>query len=807
MATPTLPAESSNGRPPGRQAPTGRSGTVNVRGWIEDREFNNRLRWPLNLDEYEKMRRTDPTVQWMLRLVSTPLRAALWSVQPPENPSPVELEATCFAQHAIFSELDGGFDQHLRQALTYLDFGHSVFERSAELRPVEFDVDAGDEGEPTHVKRDAFVLAALDPRLQRTIQRWNVDPAEPKRLLDIKQWLADGHQPSVTTIEADRLVIYVGDKEGDDWRGVSLLRSAWKSWFTKSQLQNLEAIAFERSAGFPVVYPPPDADDDDLTSVEEAIKKVKQGENVWMIMPGPKQLPARGGGQPAEEWLVEDLAINASAGQAADFGAAIGRYDLEMAKNVMASFMELGQKEVGARATADVQQDPYYQALAAHASYIEDTFSEAVLAPLCDWNYTLERYPRLVCSKLQAKNAEVIAAAVKGLIEAGAMQADEPLEDFLRDLLDAPDADPDYEEEEEEPPPVQVVPMPAANASQAGGTQGAGEPGTGGAPGMAASQPKRRLWSRFRRGGKGTNSDPIPALLERGDYPLNRHQVEAIERSESFSQFIPSRPLRGVEHHVAWQQVADTLDNAQLDIVAIGERVMEGQLGSLQASADEAVERADIAAIEALKPDPRPLAEALEAELLRIYATGQADVRAEVRRQQDALKAEGRTAMAAERRAGEPPDIPLSKAEIAAIIAALAASMADTGSQAATQAIRQRALKALAQRARTEAAPGEDPLAQLRAALRQSAPLASNRVYGMGRMDEIQTAAARGLIEVVIRSAVLDNRCCDVCEGSDGESFRPEVAPPLPDGSCEGGDRCRCQYLPELMAPSETSVP
>jgi len=780
MATPTLPAESSNGRPPTQQAPTGRSGTVNTRGFIEDREFNNRLRWPLNLDEYEKMRRTDPTVQWMLRLVSTPLRAALWSVEPPENPSPVELEAACFAQHAIFSELDGGFDEHLRQALTYLDFGHSVFERSAELRPVEFDVDV-DEGDPFHVKRDAFVLAALDPRLQRTVQRWNVDSAEPKRLVNIKQWLADGHEPSVTTIDADRLVLYVCDKEGDDWRGVSLLRSAWKSWFTKSELQNLEAIAFERSAGFPVVYPPTDADDDDLTSVEEAIKKVKQGENVWMIMPGPKQLPSRGGSQPAEEWLVEDLAINASAGQAADFGAAIGRYDLEMAKNVMASFMELGQKEVGARATADVQQDPYYQALSAHASYIEDTFSEAVLRPLCDWNYTLERYPRLVCSKLQARNAEVIATAIKGLVEAGVMQPDEPLEDFVRDLLDAPDADPDYEPEEEEPPPVQVVPVPAGTASKAqgGGTQEAGEPGTGGAPGMAASQPKHRFFPRLRRR----------------------------KNAESFSQFIPSRPLRGVEHHVAWQQVADTLDNAQLDIVAIGERVMEGQLSSLQASADEAVERADIAAIEALAPDPRPLAEALEAELLRIYATGQSDVRAEIRRQQDALKAEGRTAMAAQRESGEPPDIPLSKTEIAAIIAALAASMADTGSQAATQAIKQRALKALAQRVKTEAAPGEDPLAQLRAALRQSAPLASNRIYGMGRMDEIQTAAARGLIEVVVRSAILDGATCDVCEGSDGESFRPEVAPPLPDGSCEGGDRCRCIYVPELMAPSETSLP
>lgn len=790
--------EAAVGKSPGptRQKPKGRSGTTNTRGWIEDREFNNRLRWPLNLDEYDKMRRTDPTIQWMLRLVSTPIRAALWSIEPPDNPTPEEIEATCFARHAIFEEMDGGWDEHLRQLLTYLDFGHSVFERSAELREVEFDVDPEEPGDdPLHVEREAFVLAALDPRLQRTIQRWEIDPNETKRLVQIKQWLADGHQPSVTEIDADRLVVYVHDKEGDDWRGVSLLRSAWKSWFTKSELQNLEAIAFERSAGFPVVYPPSDASDDDLTSVEEMLKKVKQGENVWALMPGPKQKTGRGAEGEAEAWLIEDLAINASGGQATDYGAAIGRYDLEMAKNVMASFMELGQKEVGARATADVQQDPYYQALTAHVGYIEDTFSEAVLRPLIDWNYTLNRYPRLVCSKLQARNAEVIASAIKGLVEAGVMQADDPLEDFVRDLLDAPDADPDYEEEEDEGEEIEPRATERKGATgkekaQAGGTQGPGEPGTGAAPGMAASRRVRRK----KRQAPAT----VPAA-----------GIEHSEYSETFSQFIPSRPLKGMENHVAWQQVQDTLDNAPLDIVAIGERVMEGQLGSLTSSADEAVERADIAAIEALKPDPRPLTEALEAELLRVYATGQADVRAEVRRQEVALKSEGLMPerMAEERQEGEPPDIPLSKTEIAAIIAALATSMAETGSQAAAQAIRQRALKALAQRQKTEVGPGEDPLAELRAALRRSAPLAANRIYGMGRMDEIRSQHYRGMIEIVVRSAVLDANTCEQCEAADGETFRPETAPPLPDPECDGADRCRCQYIGDIAAPSETSLP
>jgi hypothetical protein len=778
--------ESANGKSPSPSVAkaTGRSGTVNTRGFIQDREFNRNLLWPLNLDEYDKMRRTDPTVRWMLALVSTPIRAALWQVEPPENPTPEEMEATCFARHAIFEEMDGGWDEHLRQLLTYLDFGHSVFEREAELRTVEFDIDPLEFGQdPTHIKRDAFVLASLGPRLQRTIQRWIVDPNEPKRLVKVIQWLADGHVPAVAEIEADRCLVYVNEKEGDDWRGVSILRSAWKSYFTKMELQNIEAIAFERTAGLPVVYPPEDAGPDQLDAVEDAVKSLRQGESVYIVMPGPKQFPTRGTTGGTKEWLIENLDVNADGGLAAEFGSAISRYDTEMAKNVMASFMQLGMQEVGARATADVQQDPYYQAIEAHVGYIEDTFTEGVLRPLVDWNYTVDRYPRLVASKIQAKNAQVIAAAVKGLVEVGAIQADEPLEDYLRDLLDAPDRDPDYEEDEGEiteeregPRATEPRGQTDPSKSQGGGTQGPGEPGTGAAPGMAASNRKRYA----RRAGRSQST--------------RRNDAGRV----AFAQFIPPRPLQGVEQHVAWQQVKDTLDNAQLDLIAIGERVMEGQLESLEASADEAVERADIKAIEALAPDPQPLAEVLEAELQRIYQTGQADVRAEVRRQES-------EPMAEEREAGEPPKIPVSKSEIAAIIAALAASMAETGISAATQALKQKALKALAQRAKTDAQPGglEDPLAELRAALRKSAPLASNRIYSMGRMDEIKSLHYRGMVSVVQRSAILDGNTCDPCEEADGGVYSPETAPPLPDPDCEGGDKCRCIYVPDIAPPGE----
>lgn len=788
----------SNGGPPEKVSTgnaKGRSGTVNTRGFILDTEFNRLLRWPLNLDQYDMMEKTDPTVRWMLALLSTPMRAALWEIEPPEKPTAEEMEATCFARHAIFEELDGGWDEHLRQALTLFKMGHSVFEEVFDVRDIQFDVDPIDEeGEPKHISRSATVLSELGPRLQRTIYQWNVDPAKPSQLKEIVQRLADGRSPNTCEIDADQLLVYTNEKEGDDFRGISILRSAWKSWFTKAELQNIEAIAFERTAGLPVVYPPSDAGKDQLDSVEEAVKKMRQGENVYLIMPGPKQQARDAIGQ-GDAWLVEDLAVDASAGMSAEFGNAITRYDTEMARNVMASFMQLGMQETGARATADVQQDPYYQAIEAHVGYIEDVFSERVIRRLVDLNYSVDRYPRLVASKIQAKNVQVVAEAIASLVGAGAVNPDKPLHAYLRDLLDAPEEDPDYEEEQQK-----KAEQIAAAAPPPGQPGGPDDPNRGKppAPGKPAAPPRKaepgKPVAASRRG--------LRRLLRRKDPEMDTEPV-------TFGQFMPSRPLRGVEHHIAWQSISDTLDNAQLDIVSIGERVMEGQLTAVTGAVDEAVERADIKAIEAVRFDPAPLAAALEDELHRIYATGQSDVRAEVRRQQVALADEGREVpeAMADREPGEPPQVPTSRTEIAAIITALATQLAEGGSEAMARAMKQRALKTLAQRAKTADTPGENPLAELRAALRKQAPLAANRIYNLGRMDEVKSLHYRGMVPVVIRSAVLDANTCEACEAEDGSIFRPEAAPPLPDPFCDGGDRCRCIYIPDIAPPEDTSLP
>lgn len=70
--------------------------------------------------------------------------------------------------------------------------------------------------------------------------------------------------------------------------------------------------------------------------------------------------------------------------------------------------------------------------------------------------------------------------------------------------------------------------------------------------------------------------------------------------------------------------------------------------------------------------------------------------------------------------------------------------------------------------------------------------------YNQGRNMEILTAGAQGKAEFVVRSEILDNATCDVCQELDGSVFRigsPEYHQYMPPALCLGRDRCRGFYI------------
>lgn len=737
------------------EQPLGRSGTINTSGFLQSDDPNALWEWPSGLDIIEEMRRSDSTIKWMLALLTTPIRAAERAVEAATSASDDSgayneaAEIAAFCEHALFEQLDGGFDDFIRQALLYLAFGHYVFEVSADFRPVEFSYIDKDGNEQT-VAREMFVIDRLAPRLPRTILQWNPVDGDRSQLRSITQWLGDGLSPTNVEIESERLVVFTHDKEGDDWRGNSILRSAYLPYRYKVKLENLEAIALERSAGLPVAYPPKDADSAQLDGMEAALRSVRQGETLYIVAPGPKSTAWN-----PEGWVIEELSIQGDANRSPD--AAINRHDMAIARNVMAEFMKLGHEQTGARATADVQQDPYYQSLQAHVEYLSDQIKGQVIARLVAWNYPqAKQLPEFSFSKLQAKNLMVLGTFLDYTMKNKGITPDFPLENTLRDLAGLPTKELDDGQDPAElyaptPPPVALPPG-------------------------------------------GDVPSKTPEKLGTGGKPKSLDAASAAKpgKPATMSDWAPSRTLHPAEESVRFAEIGKALDSLQAEIAQVGKRAMAEPIALAERQSEQVVAMADAHQVASIEVDPMAAQQAIHKVLVRAYERGKAEVESEIAAQ---MNTHG-VRMAEQRKRR-------SLSDRLSAIDALATQAATSIADAVSRVVKAATLREIETGVRPTG-PGYDPQMALSAAVRGAALNVTSAAFNDGRFDALQSNA--DVLEGSIYTAQLDSNSCETCADADGtESADPEGSAdlPTPNPDCAGGGACRCMWVPVVDAGSQ----
>lgn len=190
----------------------------------EAHESNPALRWPLSIAVYDKMRKEDSQVGSVLRAVTFPIRSTTWMIDPAgARDEVVELVAESLGLPVKGRPVSAplrtrdrfDFDGHLRLALLELVYGHSVFEQV-------YRIDGGRQ-----------YLRKLAWRPPRTIAEWDV--ATDGGLVAVKQHGIAGRKGEVR-IPVDRLVVYTSEREGANWVGQSLLRTAYKNWLLKDRM-------------------------------------------------------------------------------------------------------------------------------------------------------------------------------------------------------------------------------------------------------------------------------------------------------------------------------------------------------------------------------------------------------------------------------------------------------------------------------------------------------------------------------------------------------------------------------------------
>lgn len=708
------PAATSEPPAPRLNAVYGQTGRANYWGLPQWDEINAKLIGPLGQQTFDTMYRTDPDIHRLVLMVASPVQAASWTLEPygGDDATDQDREIADTIWWALNNYMSPNFTQHLSEALPIMiRGGFAPFEQ----------IWATTE----HKGKTLTLPKSLQVRLPRSIWRWWQD--DFGQLTHIGQLLPN--KPDVI-IPASELVYYRLGGEGDNWMGTSMLRSAYKPWMIKDKLERIDAVGQERKAvGVPICYPPQNADNATRSQVESILANMHLSEVAYLMAPGPKQgLP---GMSPGEGWLFDVIKFDSSSGESIQ--ASLTYHQLAIAGSVLGDFMQLGHHQVGARATADVQEDPFLTAVDAFAQIGPLPPLNALVDRITKLNWpTAEGSPTFTINLTDAASLSEIAAYVQLLISAGAMNADPELEDWLRERADLPPANADVRALKQDAAEAALK----ASALQANGPQI--QPVTQTPPTVA---PEAKPGQQSQTGG----SKPPPSNTGKQlDAPSPKWYETLLSQGKL------KEALDGARGAV--EQTALPAASALAEQIAAGRQ-------------------------HPISPDTSGLVSAIQREYERLYGIGHETVRDEIAKQapktlmspSDLVTAAGARLGRAKARAEQ------SAANIAHEITKRVAQASITGLKDAPQ------LSATA----------------LQAAQRQLHQEALDNASAMVNDGRFDAAVMNGAVGAYYTSVMDEATCdeCEASDTGDLVSLDQAQLLGPPNPQCAGGDRCRCMLV------------
>jgi hypothetical protein len=384
----------------------GASGTINLNGYLSVAEYNRDLVGTRALTVYDRMVRSDGTVQEALEHLFSPIKNATWTVEPASD-DPEHLEHAEFVRRAYFDWAAEPWLNHLDHALDYLAYGHQVFEVTYQVVEGALTVTVPDE-EAADRAPEAAVRHVPSLRAPSADDDLEVERRGRRPRLDHTAGLQGARLQTVDIPAEDHglqtLIVYTNKRRGDEFTGRSILRAAYKAWTFKELIEKVAAIAVERhGVGLPIGYPPEDAKND------SALMDGSSRSSRPSVPARSRSSPPRARRRP-RRCPAGRSRSSARPGGIPDFTNLLEYQRAEIKASVLARFAELGHASVGARATGDVQSIVWYAALHAAARYVADVHQPAI-RKLVDANYVTDEYPRLVPSDIEVRNLAEFAQA------------------------------------------------------------------------------------------------------------------------------------------------------------------------------------------------------------------------------------------------------------------------------------------------------------------------------------------------------------------------------------------------------------
>lgn len=463
-------------------------GRIGQRRWegIFSEEFLPELTGMKGIKVYKEMASNDDTVGSILYAIKMLIRHVSWGVEPGGSGAKDE-EAAEFIEGCM-DDMANTWTDTISEILSFLTYGWSYHEicykrRNGKSRNRELNSKYTD---------GLIGWSKIPIRSQDTLYRWEYD--ENDNLIGMTQQPPPSYE--LLTVPITKAMLFRTESSKDNPEGRSILRNAYRSWYFKRRMQEIEAIGIERDlAGLPIIYVPDDIqifDEDDkeaqkiYASLVTMVKNIRRNEFEGLVLPA--------------SYKAELLSSGGS--RQFDTSAVITRYSTAIAQTVMADFIQLGHEAVGSFALSADKTQMFGMAISSFLDIICETFNNQAIPALIDLNGShfagIEDYPMLTHGDVSDRNLTELSTFLKDMVTTGIIIPDEQLEDYVRESANLPERT-DLPDERWEDPTRQAARRAPQNDRRAASTSSTvdsegneeeAEDGAGGAPKDKPGKPK-----------------------------------------------------------------------------------------------------------------------------------------------------------------------------------------------------------------------------------------------------------------------------------------------------------------------------
>lgn len=426
---------------------------IRIQGGRVGEEFLPELRGPRGMKILREMESNDPIVGAVLFAISMLIRQCEWHVVPFDDTN-AEMQRAEQIQ-SMFDDMTTTWSDVLSEILSMLPYGWAFLEVTYKNRQGYTTSD-----NPLSSKYSDGVIGwqNMAIRGQDTLQEWIRDPS--RRVIGWKQQDYEGH---TAILSLSRGLLFRTQVHKDNPEGRSILRNAYRPWYFKKRIEEIEAIGIERDLnGVPVMTPAEGIDiwnqnDPEamqyLELAQTVVRNLRRDEQEGVVKPFG--------------WTLELLSTGGS--RAVNTTEVVGRYANGIAMTCLADFIVLGHNNrYGSKALAGNKTAMFQHSITGWGMAIADVINRVALTKLYAFNgWPVDRMARVKPKGLMLPDLEAMSIFVKNMSAAGfQIFPNEPIERALLALADLPTQG--VELGREPPPP----PEPFGGAGDDGGDSG-----------------------------------------------------------------------------------------------------------------------------------------------------------------------------------------------------------------------------------------------------------------------------------------------------------------------------------------------